>query len=1302
MNLAFNSVTFDIDENSNAKYVGLVAFGSNVNINKVSMQNVTITNSCPNVTAFGVLAGSVSGAINNSYVVANTIKLNASTKIGILVNSSSGGVTISNCYTQLNPSSAIVSNGTSNWVYGIIVNCTNSSSFINTFTWLTMDSAILQGGNIQLIGYGGNHPIHDNNKYYYSVLKSQSSQPLTNFPSGISSFTNDILYSTDSYWSGSNPWKISENGVAIWKINNGQLPMHNWDTYEPISNSGIYSDTGWLENKGYFEITDPRQLENISKQLLNGQIANGGDGLLFKLASNIDLAGKDIRLGSFAVPFRGTFDGDGFTIKGLNQVTEITNNQDFSLGFFGRVDGAIIKNLNFDNCIFTVTNEDKLNDGKIYFGNVAGIANASTITDIKVTNCNVSISGKDNRLYYGGIIGYAESSTIVNCTYGKQVAQTPIDGQTAVVGLNNNPLSISLSENGIARIGGIVGYIKAQNMKVANNSVTTFDSTSGVSLNVSKDKANVGGLFGYITTTSSYSQIINNKFYSRTGQDITEYDIKGCDVEFSTTNQKIYYTSVGYAVTFDRGVGISEIFINSNKDAISGGESGTRYNYNQKAYLIVKLAADDVQYTYHAPDGFTNSSGRYYYKEYIIKDDIAIGTVNASQTINTYTVTIGVNNSEYGSISGTTITDVPYGTVISTTDNTITINGTTITATPFSPTNKYIYEFTNWTIAGTTIEGATTITANFEAIVKTFTVTIGVNNSEYGSVNVTSVENVPYDTVISATNNAINVNGTIITATPSSLTDEYNYSFANWTNGNITITGTTTITANFDRQVRKYTVTIGVNNGNYGSVDKTSVPDVPYGTVISATDNTVNINGTVVTANAGSLNGYTISFNNWTNGNIAITGATTITANFGATENSYTITFNTDGGTAIANKPYTITSADTLPSATGKTDYTFVNWKVTTAGGNWVLNTTFNSTASLTGKYGDVTLTAQWTLSTYTITVAGLENGDRLRYGYSHNSYNLYNITSNSYSGITSTYSQSGLKTLNSNLVGFERDNIGFAGLWTASSGGTKVFDDFINSIPNVTDYTDASGNWIRTSDTTLYARFSIQANVTIMGLQNGDYMHHRLSYVKTSEYLDEYQDELHTTSQVLLSRYGASKFYVTYNPSGMTDILITDIFKCFTRTKSIFNGLYTLSSGGVKVVDANGNVVANVGGYTNSNGEWTKGGDTTLYAQWELVQNHVTVNYPASYRYQEDISITTSGDYVVLYLDDSGSDGLMKLVIIYDNKGNQITAFETILTKLDIYKDGVFIRSVNVGEVCSDLQISIVDNTMIQLVKNS
>ncbi len=77
--------------------------------------------------------------------------------------------------------------------------------------------------------------------------------------------------------------------------------------------------------------------------------------------------------------------------------------------------------------------------------------------------------------------------------------------------------------------------------------------------------------------------------------------------------------------------------------------------------------------------------------------------------------------------------------------------------------------------------------------------------------------------------------------------------------------------------------------------------------------------------------------------------------------NNYTANFEGNGGTPV--KPsldYTIADSITLPNAT-RDDYVFGSWKVTTAAGNWTDGATYAANATLTGMYGNPTLTAQWT-----------------------------------------------------------------------------------------------------------------------------------------------------------------------------------------------------------------------------------------------------------------------------------------------------------------------------------------------------
>ena len=84
-------------------------------------------------------------------------------------------------------------------------------------------------------------------------------------------------------------------------------------------------------------------------------------------------------------------------------------------------------------------------------------------------------------------------------------------------------------------------------------------------------------------------------------------------------------------------------------------------------------------------------------------------TLYAQWQQQTFTVTIKAGSN--GSVNPTSIANVPYGTTVTVSSNTLTINGTKVTATANSN-----YEFDKWDISnGATITSAKTITASFKS-----------------------------------------------------------------------------------------------------------------------------------------------------------------------------------------------------------------------------------------------------------------------------------------------------------------------------------------------------------------------------------------------------------------------------------------------------------------------------------------------------------------------------------------------------------------------------------------------------------
>ncbi len=96
----------------------------------------------------------------------------------------------------------------------------------------------------------------------------------------------------------------------------------------------------------------------------------------------------------------------------------------------------------------------------------------------------------------------------------------------------------------------------------------------------------------------------------------------------------------------------------------------------------------------------------------------------------------------------------------------------------------------------------------------------------------------------------------------------------------------------------------------------------------------------------------------------------------------YTITYNANGGEMPADYTtvYNITSSDALPVPT-KTGSLFAGWQVVNEGGNWILNTTTAASATLSGRYGNVTLKAVWTPTIHAITWV-VDGNERIAHWY--------------------------------------------------------------------------------------------------------------------------------------------------------------------------------------------------------------------------------------------------------------------------------------------------------------------------------
>ena len=235
---------------------------------------------------------------------------------------------------------------------------------------------------------------------------------------------------------------------------------------------------------------------------------------------------------------------------------------------------------------------------------------------------------------------------------------------------------------------------------------------------------------------------------------------------------------------------------------------------------------------------------------------------------------------------------------------------------------------------------------SFTTSTPTYTLTNVVNTAGYGTVSPASVTSIPSGATTSSSSNTYTVNGTTVTATPTSQTAQYSYSFDSWSGLPATVSANATVTANFTRTPRTYTITL---NTNGGTINAGNVENYTYGTGATLPTNVTRT-------------GYT--FGGWyANSDLSTGGVVTTIANdatgnkeFWAkwTINNHTLTWNFDGGSSseTAGTHYTAGGSVnygatiTYPSdgSMSKVGYTFDGW----------------STDATTMPDENLTITAQW------------------------------------------------------------------------------------------------------------------------------------------------------------------------------------------------------------------------------------------------------------------------------------------------------------------------------------------------------
>lgn len=295
--------------------------------------------------------------------------------------------------------------------------------------------------------------------------------------------TNNVTTTTLDKISGTN------KDLIAWK-NDGSFVIDN--------NSG----TGWTAKIG-----------EVQYATLAAALAAAKDGDTVKLLKDITLTETWTPIGTNENPFKGTFDGQGYTITGLN----ISSGS--YAGLIGVLDAGTVKNVKFASVNISTTGTDVgaavgriINNGKVENvqvlpGSVSGAKRVGGVVGCikaygSVADCSNAATVSATTYNVGGIVGAAyytetgKAMQISGCTNTGAVTSAGV-GAGGIVGLS--AAHVTGCENraaviGTGSIGGIVGEQKSY------GSVTNCTNSAAVTNNSNNPTTSygTGGIIGWL------------------------------------------------------------------------------------------------------------------------------------------------------------------------------------------------------------------------------------------------------------------------------------------------------------------------------------------------------------------------------------------------------------------------------------------------------------------------------------------------------------------------------------------------------------------------------------------------------------------------------------------------------------------------------------------------------------------------------------------------------------------------------------------------------------------------------------
>jgi len=297
----------------------------------------------------------------------------------------------------------------------------------------------------------------------------------------------------------------------------------------------------------------------------------------YRLMENIVLTETNwTAIGSSTAKFKGSFDGNGNTITGLNISRPtlsyqglfgyIDNMSDYTAGEPSVTNGGIVENLGLIDCII---------NGNNYVGAVAGYTDSGT-----VRNCYVKGSATSHKIsaqnaetsYVGGIAGFISMSTVENC-YTNIAVEGAGDYVGGIAGSTyRGTIQFCYARGtvkGSSYTGGIVGSVSSSSLGSINFGFVKSCVALNPSLTANNSSvSNIGRVFGqgngtanthysllYARSDMTFSGVTYNPTSNVAGKD-------GANVSAGTSttttppqynSQTFWSTTLGWSFDINRG-----------------------------------------------------------------------------------------------------------------------------------------------------------------------------------------------------------------------------------------------------------------------------------------------------------------------------------------------------------------------------------------------------------------------------------------------------------------------------------------------------------------------------------------------------------------------------------------------------------------------------------------------------------------------------------------------------------------------------------------------------------------------------